>query len=154
MVGSYRDHQLMPDVEHKLDYGDRHFYAPQSFTDAQGRRIIFGWVQEGRSVEAQLASGWSGVMSLPRVLSLGPDGHVCMQPAPELAGAARRAHAQSQLSTCRPARSSLYRTSAATRWNCWSSWLPRARDSAASWCAARPTELSKPGSPTTPRCAS
>jgi beta-fructofuranosidase len=85
MVGSYRDHRLFPDVEHKLDYGDRHFYAPQSFTDAQGRRIIFGWVQEGRSVEAQLASGWSGVMSLPRVLSLGSDGQVCMQPAPELA---------------------------------------------------------------------
>jgi beta-fructofuranosidase len=83
-VGSYRDQRLLPDVEHKLDYGDRHFYAPQSFIDAQGRRIIFGWVQEGRSVEAQLASGWSGVMSLPRVLSLGSDGHVCMQPAPEL----------------------------------------------------------------------
>jgi beta-fructofuranosidase len=85
IVGSYRNHQLIPDVLHKLDYGDRHFYAPQSFTDAQGRRIIFGWIYEGRDVEAQLASSWSGVMSLPRVLSLGLDGHVCMQPAPELA---------------------------------------------------------------------
>jgi beta-fructofuranosidase len=85
VVGSYHDQQLLPEVEHKLDYGDRHFYAPQSFTDARGRRIIFGWVQEGRSVEAQLASGWSGVMSLPRVLSLRPDRQVCMQPAPELA---------------------------------------------------------------------
>jgi beta-fructofuranosidase len=94
MVGDYRDHQFKVDVEHKLDYGDRHFYAPQSFTDAQGRRIIFGWVQEGRGVEAQLASGWSGVMSLPRVLSLGPDGHVCMQPAPELA-ALRAEHTHS-----------------------------------------------------------
>jgi beta-fructofuranosidase len=84
-VGSYRDQRLVPDVEHKLDYGDRYFYAPQSFTDAQGRRIMFGWVQEGRSAEAQLACGWSGVMSLPRVLTLGLDGHVCMQPAPELA---------------------------------------------------------------------
>jgi beta-fructofuranosidase len=92
-VGNYRNHQLFPDVEHKLDYGDRHFYAPQSFADAQGRRIIFGWVQEGRSVEAQMASGWSGVLSLPRVLSLGPDGHVCMQPVPELA-ALRGEHTQ------------------------------------------------------------
>ncbi len=83
-VGGYRDQRFLPAVEHKLDYGDQYFYAPQSFTDAQGRRIIFGWVQEGRGVEAQLASGWSGVMSLPRVLSLGSDGHVCMQPAPEL----------------------------------------------------------------------
>lgn len=83
-VGRYRDQRLVPDVEQKLDYGDQYFYAPQSFTDAQGRRIIFGWVHEGRSAEAQMATGWSGVMSLPRVLSLGPDGHVCMQPAPEL----------------------------------------------------------------------
>jgi beta-fructofuranosidase len=83
-VGSYRDRRLLPEVEHKLDYGDRHFYAPQSFTDAQGRRIIFGWMHEGRSAAQQLASGWSGVMSLPRVLSLGPNGHVCMQPVPEL----------------------------------------------------------------------
>lgn len=94
MVGSYRDHQLMVDVVHKLDYGDRHFYAPQSFTDAQGRRIIFGWIYEGRDADAQLASGWSGVMSLPRVLSLGADGHVCMQPAPELA-ALRTEHTHS-----------------------------------------------------------
>jgi beta-fructofuranosidase len=84
-VGSYRDQRLVPDVDHKLDYGDRYFYAPQSFTDVQGRRIMFGWVQEGRSAEAQLACGWSGVMSLPRVLTLRPDGHVGMQPAPELA---------------------------------------------------------------------
>ena len=84
MVGSYRDHHLVPEVEHKLDYGDRHFYAPQSFTDAQGRRIVFGWVHEGRGAQEQLASGWSGVMSLPRVLSLGANGHVCMRPAPEL----------------------------------------------------------------------
>lgn len=85
MVGDYRDHHFIPKIEHKLDYGDRHFYAPQSFTDAQGRRIIFGWVHEGRTAEAQLASGWSGAMSLPRMLSLGPDGQVCMQPVPELA---------------------------------------------------------------------
>jgi beta-fructofuranosidase len=84
MIGRYRDHQLVLEVEHKLDHGDRYFYAPQSFTDMQGRRIMFGWVPEGRSAEQQLASGWSGVMSLPRVLSLGPGGHVCMQPAPEL----------------------------------------------------------------------
>ncbi|HSH77862.1 MAG TPA: glycoside hydrolase family 32 protein [Herpetosiphonaceae bacterium] len=85
MVGNYHDHHLVPEIEHKLDHGDQHFYAPQSFTDAQGRRIIFGWVHEGRGAQEQLASGWSGVMSLPRVLSLSASGHVCMQPAPELA---------------------------------------------------------------------
>ncbi|MFN8479321.1 MAG: glycoside hydrolase family 32 protein [Kouleothrix sp.] len=84
MVGAYQNYQLVPNVVHKLDYGDRYFYAPQSFTDAQGRRIMFGWIYEGRTSDAQMARGWSGVMSLPRVLSVGPDGQVCMQPAPEL----------------------------------------------------------------------
>ncbi len=84
IVGDHHEHRLTPIVEHKLDYGDRHYYAAQSFTDGQGRRISFGWIQEGRGAEAQLASGWSGVMSLPRVLSLGPDKQVCMLPAPEL----------------------------------------------------------------------
>jgi beta-fructofuranosidase len=84
-VGSYQDGRLRPAIEHKLDYGDRYFYAPQSFRDQQGRRIMFGWLPEGRGLAEQHASGWSGVMSLPRVLSLSADGQVCSQPAPELA---------------------------------------------------------------------
>lgn len=86
MVGRYQDHRFVPEVEHVLDYGNEHFYAPQSFTDNAGRRIIFGWVQEGRSMAAQEASGWSGIMSLPRMLSLGADGQVVMQPVPEVEG--------------------------------------------------------------------
>src|SRR5207245_8611493 len=82
--GRYHEQRFVPDVEHKLDYGARYFYAPQSFRDHQGRRIVFGWVQEGRSREAQRAAGWSGVLSLPRELALGPDGHVRMRPVREL----------------------------------------------------------------------
>ena len=52
--------------------------------DAQGRRLIWGWVWEGRDEPAQLAAGWAGVMSLPRVLTLLPDGMVGFAPAPEL----------------------------------------------------------------------
>src|SRR5689334_13219539 len=60
-------------MQPRLGRSNRYFYAPQSFADAQGRRVIFGWAQEGRSAEAQLACGWSGVMSLPRILnSLAP----------------------------------------------------------------------------------
>lgn len=84
LVGRYHDHRLVLEVEHKLDYGDVHFYAPQSFGDGRGRRIVFGWAVEGRGQEAQRAAGWSGVMSLPRVLGLAPNGHVSMIPAPEL----------------------------------------------------------------------
>jgi beta-fructofuranosidase len=68
-----------------------HFYAPQTLIDANGRRVMFGWLWEGRSDEAQRTAGWAGVQSLPRLLSLCPDGLLGMEPLPELAGL-REAH--------------------------------------------------------------
>jgi beta-fructofuranosidase len=68
-----------------------YFYAPQSFTDDLGRRIMFGWLWEGRDESAQRASGWAGVMSLPRVLSPRSGGALGVQPAPELRSL-RRGH--------------------------------------------------------------
>lgn len=52
-----------PEALHRLDYGGRFFYAPQSFEDESGRRVMFGWMQEGRSDAAMVEAGWSGVMS-------------------------------------------------------------------------------------------
>ncbi len=82
-IGAYAGHQFTPEVRGVVDFGG-HLYAPQSFWDDQGRRILFGWLWEGRSSEACQATGWAGVMSLPRVLSLHPDGTLGQQPAPEL----------------------------------------------------------------------
>lgn len=69
-----------------LDLGRRHFYAPQSFTDdhAGGRRVIYGWMQEARSDDACVAAGWSGVMTLPRELTLDADGRLHARPVPEV----------------------------------------------------------------------
>ena len=83
-VGTYVDHTFAPEVVRRLDFGDALFYAPQTFVDERGRRIMWGWVKEGRSDESQRAAGWAGVMALPRVLSLRPDGFLGFQPAPEL----------------------------------------------------------------------
>ena len=58
--------------------------ASITLRDGAGRRVMFGWVTEGRTEAAQRASGWSGVMCLPRVLSLGGDGGLCIDPVPEL----------------------------------------------------------------------
>ena len=58
--------------------------ASITLRDGAGRRVMFGWVTEGRTEAAQRASGWSGVMCLPRVLSLGRDGGLCIDPVPEL----------------------------------------------------------------------
>lgn len=82
-TGHYEDYDFDPEKQEILEYGG-HFYAPQVMQDDQGRWLIWGWLWEGRSLEAQKDAGWAGVMSLPRVLSPGPDGSVAMEPAPEL----------------------------------------------------------------------
>ncbi|GAA2734951.1 glycoside hydrolase family 32 protein [Pedococcus aerophilus] len=84
-TGRYAGDAFDPHELHRLDYGGRYFYAPQSFRDEGGRRLVFGWLQEGRTDEAMEAAGWSGVMSLPRVLTLGADGALLQAPAPEVA---------------------------------------------------------------------
>lgn len=82
-VGTIVDGRLLPEHVGRLDPGPS-FYAPQSMRDQHGRRIMWGWLREGRTLEAQSAAGWSGVMSLPRVLALHADGTVGATPAPEL----------------------------------------------------------------------
>lgn len=57
-------------------------FAPQVFTDAAGRRILFAWLRENRANAAR--RGWQGCMSLPRVISLDDSGRPVFTPAPEL----------------------------------------------------------------------
>jgi beta-fructofuranosidase len=67
----------------ELDWGA--FYAPKTQLDEQGRRILWGWIPEKRSEAAMKAAGWSGMMSLPRVLSLDADGTLRMRVLPQAA---------------------------------------------------------------------
>ena len=67
----------------ELDWGG--FYAPKTQRDLQGRRILWGWIQEQNRSQAQmLSAGWSGMMSLPRVLSLDAEGKLEMRTLPEI----------------------------------------------------------------------
>jgi beta-fructofuranosidase len=61
------------------------YYAPKTQLDAQGRRVLWGWITEQRPQEAMREAGWSGMMSLPRVLSLDQDGTLRMQILPQAA---------------------------------------------------------------------
>jgi len=60
------------------------FYAPKTQLDAKGRRILWGWIPERRSEAAMKAAGWSGIMSLPRVLTLDKDGTLRIRSLPQL----------------------------------------------------------------------
>lgn len=67
----------------ELDLGA--YYAPKTQLDARGRRILWGWIPERRSEAAMRQAGWSGMMSLPRVLNLDADGTLRMEILPETA---------------------------------------------------------------------
>ena len=63
-----------------LDHGS--FYAPKTQLDKSGNRILWGWIPETRPVAEYSASGWAGLMSLPRVLTVGQDGRLKIAVAP------------------------------------------------------------------------
>jgi beta-fructofuranosidase len=80
-IGDYTDQRFTPEAEGIFDYA--YFYAPYSMRDEKGRRLLFGWLTEGRSVDSHLAAGWAGAHAIPRELSL-HNGRLRMQPIPEL----------------------------------------------------------------------
>jgi len=96
-LGTVEDGEFAVESEGLLDHGD--FYAPQSLSDSNGggetddadgagdadRSLTWGWLPEARDVEAQWDAGWSGALSLPRVIESGPDGDLRQRPADEVA---------------------------------------------------------------------
>jgi beta-fructofuranosidase len=62
------------------------FYAPKAQLDAHGRRILWGWIPERRNDTAMREAGWSGMMSLPRLMRLDPDGLLRLKVLPEIIG--------------------------------------------------------------------
>ena len=83
-LGSYRNEIFYPENHGYMNWAGGQLNAPISMLDGKGRRLFWGWVCEARTQEAQRASGWAGVLSLPRVLSLSAEGSLEIDPAPEL----------------------------------------------------------------------
>ncbi|OPH48198.1 sucrose-6-phosphate hydrolase [Paenibacillus ferrarius] len=67
----------------RLDYGFD-FYAPQTFIDGKGRRILIGWMNIWGAHYPEQERGWLGAFTLPRELALAEDGTLRMQPVEEL----------------------------------------------------------------------
>jgi beta-fructofuranosidase len=75
--------KFTPKQKGELDWGG--FYAPKTQLDASSRRILWGWIQEKNRSDSQMReAGWSGMMSLPRVLNLRPDGTLRIQELPQI----------------------------------------------------------------------
>ena len=84
-LGRHENETFHPEKHHRMNWPGGTCFAPESLLDDRGRRIFWAWACEARTRAAQDAAGWSGVMTLPRVLSLGDDGRLHIAPADELA---------------------------------------------------------------------
>ena len=83
-LGRYENDQLHPERYARMSWPGGHLGGGITMLDGGGRRIFFDWIREARTAEAERTSGWSGVMTVPRVLSLGKDGSLVIEPVPEL----------------------------------------------------------------------
>jgi beta-fructofuranosidase len=83
-IGEYTDDHFYPEQHGRMTWVDNEYFAPESLLDDRGRRIMWAWIFDRRERETKDASGWSGELSLPRVLWLGEDGTLRMRPVEEL----------------------------------------------------------------------
>jgi len=87
-VGAWREEVFYPDRHIRMNWPGGACHAPETMCDGNGRRLFWAWtIDQRRSTPV----GALGVMTLPRVLSLGDDGGLRITPAEELE-ALRNAH--------------------------------------------------------------
>ena len=75
-LGVWKDEQFHPESHAQMSWVDHSFFAPESLVDDKGRRIMWAWILDQPKFGARSARGWSGTMSLPRVLSLDNGGEL------------------------------------------------------------------------------
>ena len=82
----YKDGEIEGDFE-EFDYGFD-FYAPQTFIDKNGDRIIIGWMGIGDIPYSNptTALGWQHCLTLPRKLGVAEDGGLIQTPVVNYAG--------------------------------------------------------------------
>jgi beta-fructofuranosidase len=78
-VGTYSNQKFTPEKEGVVDWGS--YYAAKTMLDADGKRVLWGWIPEARPDAELVKAGWAGVMSLPRVLSV-RNNELCTDIAP------------------------------------------------------------------------
>ena len=84
-VGTFQDLCFQPEKQGCLDYGGwSGFYAPTSFGDGMGRRILIGWMPEGKRPVQEEEYHYTGALSLPRELRIGIEGLLRITPVQEL----------------------------------------------------------------------
>ncbi|MDE0010537.1 MAG: GH32 C-terminal domain-containing protein, partial [Candidatus Poribacteria bacterium] len=83
-LGRFENERYYVESYGRMSWAGGMLGGPRSLLDDQGRRIFFDWVREIRGIEEERAAGWSGIMTVPRILSLATDGSLQIEPVPEL----------------------------------------------------------------------
>ncbi|NQU20319.1 MAG: GH32 C-terminal domain-containing protein [Candidatus Nealsonbacteria bacterium] len=83
-LGEWKNEQFHPTFHEKMSWVDNSYFAPESLLDDRGRRIMWAWIFDSPGFKTRMDYGWSGTMSLPRVLTLGSDGMLRMNPPEEI----------------------------------------------------------------------
>jgi len=85
-LGTFGNDHFAAEQHGRMNWPGGSFFAPEQLQDDKGRNIIWGWVFEHKPPHLP-DYGWSGIMSLPRVVALGEDGKLRIHPADELKAA-------------------------------------------------------------------
>lgn len=83
-IGTWAGAEFTPETHGWMHWPGGHMGGPRTMLDGKGRRLFFDWIREMRSRDRQRADGWSGVTTLPRILSLRKDGTLGIEPPPEI----------------------------------------------------------------------
>lgn len=60
------------------------FYSPNTYlNDPKGRKVIIGWLAEADRENLTCVSGWAGIQSIPREVSVNTDGELSVKPVEE-----------------------------------------------------------------------
>ena len=83
-IGRFENERFYPESHARMSWVDHAFFAPESCRDDKGREIMWAWIFDGREKTLRESSGWSGTMSLPRVLAPAKDNTLRISPPAEL----------------------------------------------------------------------
>lgn len=83
-LGRWENDRFVPESHARMNWPGGACFAPETMLDGQGRRLLWAWAFDPRGDSVRRRAGWSGVMSMPRVLSPAEGGAVAIEPAPEL----------------------------------------------------------------------
>jgi len=84
-LGDWSGEQFRPTFHAPMSWVDNSFFAPESLLDDRGRRLMWAWIFDYPQFKMRTDFDWSGTMSLPRVLTLAPDGSLRLNPPEEIA---------------------------------------------------------------------